>query len=95
MSLQVLSGIRFLSLLASSDVFTLLDLPDIPLLFLSLLHDLTNSLDTDDTLATTLITLDQADGHIQVHVNFEDVAHQLYHCIRLFHLKSFLVGFLD
>lgn len=87
MSLQIFSGSLFLSLLARSDIFTLLDLPDIPLFLLSLLHDLPNSLDTDNTLATTLIALDQADGHIQVHVtNSEDVVHHLAHFVRLFHL---------
>jgi hypothetical protein len=91
---QVLCSLLFFLLLADKCDFALLNLPLVPLLFLSLLHDLSDSCDTGDTLASTLVRLDQADGHVQVHIDSKDVMNNLHHCVRLFHSKSLLIGLL-
>jgi hypothetical protein len=54
----------FFDLLAGSHHFALLSLPLVALLLLVLFDDLADLLDTVDTLASTLVGLDEADGDV-------------------------------
>jgi hypothetical protein len=94
MALDLLTSFGFLDLLSRLDL-ALLDLLTDNLLLLVLLDDLSNFLNTVNTLTATLIGLNQANSNIQIHVDSEDVVNYFNHLIRLLHLQSLLISGLD
>jgi hypothetical protein len=85
-ALDGFTGLSFFDLLRSFNVFALLDLLTDDLLLLILLDNLSDLLDTVNTLTATFIRLDQADSHVQVHIDSEDIVNYFHHLIRLLHL---------
>lgn len=95
MTLDLFTGLGFFDLLSSLDILSLLDLLTDNLLLLVLLDDLSNFLNTVNTLTATFIGLNKADSDVQIHVDSEDIVDNFNHLVRLFHLQSVLIGLLN